>query len=285
MHGNQFSNDIGNPFGKCVQTESKVSKQGGVSEEDYIEDPPQKAVKKKSAPLSRSASSILIVADSSQLNNQLRIALKTLGFARLTSAASHSVGLDRLKSYSYAQKYSLVFYQARDSDMPALEFVESALDNDPDALIIAVSSQPQIDDVFNQLKFGARGFLAVPFTPASVEHVITHAQYGPPLSASVLNAPDRNTALVGCVLNHLYRLSVLKRQIREYPHVGRDMERFEFALNNAVDLALMFCEGGDESVLRELFVEECIARANAAASRLGRTRQRLRKKRGKEAKD
>ncbi|MCB0324692.1 MAG: response regulator [Bdellovibrionales bacterium] len=236
---------------------------------------------KSQQPLSRSAAAILVVIRSNHINNQLRMALKTLGFAKLTSVAAHSAGLERLKSLSFGRKYDFVLYDAKDTDMPAVEFVQKAVETEPDSILIAASAEPRIDDVFGQLRAGARGFLVLPFTPESLEQVVFRAMEGPPFSESVLRAPDRNAALVGCVLNNLYRLSVLMRQIRQYPHVGKDLPRYRRAFSESMDLALTFCEAGKEHELREKILEECVARANAAASRLGRTRLKLNKERAK----
>ena len=68
------------------------------------------------------------------------------------------------------------------------------------------------------------------------------------------------------------------RQAREFPSAARDLEKQQIMLVESMDLARLFCEGGDEA-LTEKIVEGCINRANTAATRLGRTRQRLKKQR------
>lgn len=225
----------------------------------------------------RTGVSVLVITISGTVSNQVRQALKTLGFTQVSAAASHVQGFDRIKS----RNFSLIFFDAENSDMPAQEFVEKVMGLEDGSTLIALSSQPRVDDVFSLLRSGARGFLVTPFTVDGIEEVLTRAKEGPPLSDAVLNAPDRNAALVGVILNNLYRVSVLMRQAREFTTAAKELERQSYALAESVDLARLFCEGGDDQLV-ERIVESCIARASVAASRLGRTRKKLQNEREKE---
>ena len=120
--------------------------------------------------------------------------------------------------------------------------------------------------------------MVVPFAVSTVEDVLLEASEGAPLSEAVLNAPDRNSALVGVVLNNLYRQTVLMRQSREFESAKRELELQTTKFIQSVDMARLFCEGTDDDLLEEI-VEGCIKRANVAASRLGRTRKKLKNKR------
>ncbi len=234
----------------------------------------------KSLAYSRHNFSVLVVCANSNTNNQIRQTLKALGFAQISSAPSHIVGLERARD----RKFTHVFYDARSSDMPASEFVEKIIEGDEECTLIAVSGEPRVDDVFGQLSAGSRGFLVVPFTVDSIEEVVVQASEGPPLSEAVLHAPDRNTALVGVVLNNLYRVSVLMRQAREFATASRELERQRQSFHRSVEMAKMFCEGSDDDLLSQL-VEACIARANLSSTRLGRTRKKLKQKRGSSGAD
>lgn len=217
---------------------------------------------------------MLVVHPNSTTNNQLRQTLKLLGFAQISGAPSHVVGLEREQE----RRFTHVFFDAKGSDMPALEFVQKSFELDEATVLVAVSLEPKVDDVFGLLSAGATGFLVVPFTTDGVEEVLTQASDGPPLGETVLNTPDRNTALTGVVLNSLYRVSALIRQAREFPSAARELERAKQSLRTAVEMARLFSEGGDERLV-EQFVEGCIARSNTASTRLGRTRKRLRQRR------
>lgn len=223
----------------------------------------------------RSSATVLVVSKNGNVSNQVRSALKSLGFAKLSAVGSHVQAIDRIRSRSF----NLVIFEAAGVDMPALDFVKQCAELDASQLLIAVSGQPRIDDVFGLLRAGARGFIVPPFTVDSLEAVMLRADEGPPFSDAVLQAPDRNAALSSVVLNNLYRVATLLRQCREFESARRELERFRQALHEGVELARMFCERGNEEVLRDKIIEDCIARANTAASRLGRTRQRLQRER------
>lgn len=223
---------------------------------------------------SRQNIQVLVVTANGTTSNQVRQAIKTCGFSSVSAAPSHIAAIDKIRS----RDFPLILFDAVPSGMPTVDFVVQTLEMDPNSIMIPISGEPQVDDVFGLLRNGARGFLALPFTVTTLEDVVMRATEGPPLSDAVLNAPDRNAALVGVVLNNLYRVSVLMRQAREFPSAARELERQQIMLVESMDLARLFCEGGDEALLDKI-VEGCINRANTAATRLGRTRQKLKKQR------
>lgn len=220
--------------------------------------------------------STLVISRSGPASNQIRGALKSIGFMKLTACSTHVAGLDRIKG----RNFQLVIFDAANTDMPAAEFVSQALGLDGTSVLIAVSSEPRIDDIFGLLRVGARGFVVAPFTIEILENVLSRADEGPPFSEVVLQAPDRNAALSAVVLNNLYRLSVLMRQAREFESAKKDIQRYRAALSESMELAVLFCEHGNETCLVERIVDDCIARANTASSRLGRMRQKLQRERG-----
>ena len=217
---------------------------------------------------------ILVISGGGQFNHQMTLALKTIGLGNLSTADSHVRALQRLKE----RQFRLVIFEAKSTDMSSMDFVVNAVRLEPEIVLIAASGQPQIDDVFGLLKAGARGYLSLPFSTQCVEDIIDRAMEGPPFSDSVLQAPDRNSALAGVVLNSLYRLTVLMRQAREFETAKNQVERMKYAFNESMELARLFCEGGEE-VFREKIMADCLDRSAAASSRLGRTRQRLKQKR------
>lgn len=217
---------------------------------------------------------VLVVCSNGERSSQLRQCMKTLGFGEVSAAPNHTESIERFKF----RKFTHVMFDAASKEMPVYDFVKLLLDLDEECILIAVSESPRVDDVFGLLRSGARHFLVVPFTIDALEDVLLEASEGPPLSEAVLNAPDRNTALTGVILNTLYRQTVLMRQAREYPTAARELEWQTRKLEQSIDMAKMFCEGDDDALV-EALVEGCIARANVAATRLGRTRKKLRSKR------
>ena len=218
--------------------------------------------------------SVLVVCSQGQVNAQLRQALKALGFPNISSCSTHSAAFDRVQS----RHFTHAFYDAKETDMPALEFTEKVLKFEEKVTMIAISEEPRIDDVFSLLRAGARSFLVPPFTTDMVEEVLSLATEGPRLSEAVLSAPDRNAAFTAVVLNNLYRLSVAMRQAREFPTAERDVKNYNYALRESVEMGMLFCEGSEED-LRDKIVEGCINRAKDASTRLGRLRKRLKKER------
>ncbi|MDD2943498.1 MAG: hypothetical protein PHC51_11110 [bacterium] len=228
--------------------------------------------------VNRANLSVLVVHSNSMIMNQIRQSLKTLGFMKITSCPSHMAGLDRIKT----RTFPVIFMEAKATDMPVIEFVCKVLEMDGESAMIAITAQPKIDDVFGFLKHGGKGFLVCPFTADIVEETLVRAKEGPPISEAVLSAPDRNTAFSGVILNNLYRNAVLMRQVREFPNLQKELARSFKQFSESCEMGKIFCEGG-ENFLREKIMETCIARANVASTRLGRTRKKLMKKRLNEA--
>lgn len=217
---------------------------------------------------------VLVVASKAITSSQLRQSLKSLGFTQVSVVASHVAAIERVKG----RNFSHYLFEARDTDMPAIEFVRQVLEMESSAIMIAVSEEPRIDDVFGLLRAGARAFLVPPLTVDMIEQMIVMATDGPQLSEAVLHAPDRNAAFVAVILNNLYRLSVSMRQAREFKSAERDVKIYNFSLRESVEMAQLFCEGGDED-LRAKIIEGCVNRAKDASTRLGRLRKKLRKDR------
>jgi DNA-binding NarL/FixJ family response regulator len=217
---------------------------------------------------------LLVVCAQGMASTQLRQALKALGFPQISAAPSHVAALDRAKS----RPFTHIVFDAKSSDMPAIEFVEKMIELESSAIMIAISDQPKIDDVFGLLRAGARHFLVPPFNTETIEAVLVRASDGPALSEAVLKAPDRNAAFIAVVLNNLYRLAVSLRQAREFPSAARDVQFYTYAFRESMEMLSLFGEGGDDQ-LREAIMEACINRAKDAATRLGRLRKKLKRDR------
>lgn len=229
---------------------------------------------KKKSNIDRSHSHILVVCAQGSTSGQVRQALKSVGYSNIASAPSHLQGLNKTR----LRNFSHVLFDAKHTDMPTVDFVQQMLELDPKSALIAISEQPRIDDVFGLLRLGARGFVVPPFTIETLENVLHQSTEGPPLSEAVLNAPDRNAAFTSVILNNLYRLSVAMRQADEFPTAQREVKIYNYSLRESVELAQLFCEGGEEE-LREKIIDGCLNRAKDAATRLGRLRKRLKKER------
>ncbi len=204
--------------------------------------------------------------------------LNNLGFRKVSQANSYSQAIDKLQD----RNFQIIIFDAKIQNNSSHSFVKEVLHWDDRVVLIPVSANPQIDDVFGLLGSGARGYIVTPFTADSLSAAVERALDEEPLNEVILQAPDRNAALVGLVLNSLYRFSVVARQSREFASAKHDLETFRKNFHENVNLAKLFCEGGEKTFLDKL-MEACLERSQNAASRLGRTRKRLKRSRQKSA--
>lgn len=218
---------------------------------------------------------VLVVAGDRHVMSSLRQSLASLGFESISGAANHGQALDRVRT----RTFPLILFEAGDTNLPTRDFVLAVRRLDEESTLIALSAAPRIDDVFELLKVGARSFLVTPFTTVTLEEVVSRAVLGPPFSDVILDASDRDAALAALVLNNLYRLATAMRHARAFSTFGGHVQAYRAALHESSELARLFSLGGD-AVLREKLVEACILRAQTAATRLGRTRLRLKRQRG-----
>ena len=228
----------------------------------------------KTSRIRRDNITVLVVTSNALTNDQLRQSLLGLGYTQISRAPTHVQGLEKIKE----RNFDAILFDARGTDQVPIEFVQHALAWDERCVLIALSAEPKIDDVFGLLGAGARGFVVLPFTVDILDDSILHALDGPPLSDQILTAPDRDTALVGMILNSLYRLTVVMRQAREFPSAAKEIPKFKQNLVESSKLARLFCKGSEDE-LRNRIIEECLSRANRAATRLGRTRMKLKQAR------
>jgi DNA-binding NarL/FixJ family response regulator len=165
--------------------------------------------------------------------------------------------------------------------MPAKEFLQKVLQSFPQMVCIPSSYEPNVDDVFDLLIIGAKGYLCKPFTADTLECAIISATKGEPMSPAVLNAKDRNEALVAIVMSSLDKAATVLRQAQQFETARREIPKSMAALQRSAELAKTFAKGG-ETALMEALEKFCIERSKGPATRLGRLRQRLKTGRGSE---
>jgi DNA-binding NarL/FixJ family response regulator len=218
----------------------------------------------------RADASVLLVSANLTLGSRLRQVLADIGFSKISFVNNHIMALDRLME----RRFDIIMFDARPSNMPSELFVKQAMKVSPASLFVAVSNNVSIDDVFTMLRYGARGFLRLPMSVEQVERVLVEAATAPPFSQAILQAADRDRALAIMVLNCLYRLAETLRHARAFPGARAEVERYSMGLADSMNLARTFSLGGDDSI-REKICEECCIRADRPATRLGRTRLKL----------
>lgn len=228
-------------------------------------------------PKERASSSILIVEPDALERNNMRAAIRSLGYGDVGDAPNHVTGLERLGQ----RKFTHIIFDAKPTNMPPVDFVIRALEGCAERCCIPASFEPNIDDVFDMLIKGAKGYLCKPFTTDSLDAAIVNATKGEPISEVVMQATDRNEALVAIVMQTLDKAALVMRQAQQFETAKREVPRAFAALRRAADLAYTFAKDG-ENGLMEALEKFCIERSKGPATKLGRLRKRLQNKRGDE---
>ena len=221
-------------------------------------------------PSERGRASVLIVDSDAADRNNMRMAIKTLGYGNFSDAPSHAAALERIQQ----RKVTHVIFEAKKTNMPAHEFLKKLLEFDPNTIAIPSSHEPNVDDVFDLLIIGARGYLCKPFTADSVEAAVVMATKGEPISGAVLQAKDRNEALVALMMGSLDKAATVMRQAIQFETARREIPRSIGMIRRSAELARTFAKGGDAGLL-EALEKFCIERSKGPATRLGRLRKRL----------
>lgn len=222
------------------------------------------------SPAERVRACVLIAEPDANERNNMRIALKTLGYGSFTDVPNHLMALEKLTE----RKVTHVLFDAKKTNMPPKDFLHKVLENDISIVAIPCSYDPQIDDVFDMLIMGARGYLVKPFTTESLDIAIVMASKGEPISDLVLNAQDRNEALIAILMSSLDKAATILRQSYQFETAKREIPRAMNSIRRSADLAKTFCKGGDQGLIDAL-ERFCIERSKGPATRLGRLRRRL----------
>jgi DNA-binding NtrC family response regulator len=228
----------------------------------------------------RARASVLIVESDNADRNNMRTAIRTLGYSGVTDAPSHAAALEKFDQ----RKFTHIIFEAKKTNMPAKEFLGKVFEHSQEAIAIPSSYEPNVDDVFDLLIMGAKGYLVKPFTIDTLDLALVMASKGEPLSDAVLNAKDRNEALVAIVMASLDKAATIMRQSDQFETAKRELPRAMASLRRSAELAKTFAKGGNEGLL-EAMEKFCIERSKGPATRLGRLRKRLRTNRGDEEGD
>ncbi|MCB0352184.1 MAG: response regulator [Bdellovibrionales bacterium] len=219
--------------------------------------------------------SILIVDSDANVRQTMRQSLTGLGFGAVSDAPDHALALTKIEE----RPISHIIFEARNSKMPAKEFMRRVFELDSGIVALASSYEPTVDDVFDLLINGARGYIVKPFNTEGLDQSLVMATKGEPISESVLNAKNRNEALAALMMASLDKLATIMRQATHFETARRELPIKASSFRRAVDLGYTFAKGGP-LMLRETLIELCIERSRGPATRLGRYRKRLEKRKG-----
>lgn len=222
------------------------------------------------SPAERTRAAILVVEPDALERNNLRTALRTLGFGTVVEAPTHVAALDKFND----RKFSHVIFDAKKSNYPMKDWLTKVFEYDQTIVALPSSSNPSVDDVFDLLVIGAKGYLCKPFTIDTVDQAVLMATKGEPIAEAVLQARDRNEALVAILMSSLDKLATTYRQSQQFETARRELPRAMAMLKRSSDLAHTFAKDGEEGLL-EALERFCIERSKGPATRLGRLRKRL----------
>lgn len=223
----------------------------------------------------RKKSTVLVVDSEAQVRHTLRQSLASTGFEHVSDAPDHAYALQKLEE----RPFTHVIFEAKRTRIHPKEFLRRAFELDDSIIAIPSSYEPTVDDVFDLLVIGARGYLVKPFTADTLDTAMLMASKGEPISEAVLYAKDRNEALASLILSSLDKLSVITRQATQFETARRELPGRLLGFKRSVDIGLTFALGGPDA-LQEALVELCLDRSSGPATRLGRFRKHLEEKKG-----
>ena len=113
----------------------------------------------------RLKSDFLIVESEVGMRNSLRQALVSTGFSSISDAPNHAVALKRLEERNFTH----VIFEAKNSSMPAREFLQSALEINDEMIMIPSSYEPTVDEVLSYAMGRTKDPSQVPPTTMQVE--------------------------------------------------------------------------------------------------------------------
>ena len=228
----------------------------------------------KLTPSERSQATLLIIEPDLSARNGLKTCLLELGFGNISEAADFQTALKRLGERSFSH----IIFCLDEVDLTPVQFVQSALRLQPDVIAIACSIFQSGDVIFDLLKLGAKGFVVRPLRTETVDEVIGLATKSEPLAQMVLDSKDRNLSLASMVLHALDKVCVFIRQSLKGQRNEEDVLLAKRSFRLAAQTAQMFAEGGPFKLLKA-FETTLLERAKEPATKLGRLRKKLQKKR------
>src|SRR6185436_18655134 len=112
---------------------------------------------------------VLIIDDEKNIRTTLSLCLEQIG-CQVSSAASAESALLALAQ----QSCDLAFLDLRLGNTSGLDLIPKLLAENPTLMIVIMTAYATIDSAVEAIKRGASDYLAKPFTPPQIRHVVEH---------------------------------------------------------------------------------------------------------------
>jgi len=217
--------------------------------------------------------SILLIESDNRLRNSMRQALVSLGYEDIADSNDHVAALEKLED----RLFSHVIFDTKQSSINPKEFLALLFQKADASIAIASSTEPTVDEVFDLLIGGARGYIVKPFTAGSLDEAIVWSTKGESISEAVLEAESRNEALALLTLSSLDKLALVMRQARKFDTAKREVPRRFAMLKRALEISKTFSKGGIVQFQRTI-IEAAIKKASRVENnQIGPVKKRRRR--------
>ena len=110
---------------------------------------------------------VLVIDDEKNIRATLSLCLEQIG-CEVSAVASAPSALSALAQ----QSYDLAFLDARLGDSSGLDLIPKLIADCPNLLVVVITAYATLDNAVDAIKRGAADYLAKPFTPAQIRHVV-----------------------------------------------------------------------------------------------------------------
>jgi NtrC-family two-component system response regulator AlgB len=130
--------------------------------------------------------SILVVDDEKNIRHTLRVCLEALD-AEVTEAGSAAVALEAVGR----TVFDVVFLDLRLGTHSGMDLIPKVLAENPNVVIIVVTAFATLETAVESIRRGAWDYLAKPFTPAQIRHLLEKAEVQRLLSVRMADLQQR----------------------------------------------------------------------------------------------
>ena len=129
---------------------------------------------------------VLVIDDEKNIRATLSLCLEQIG-CEVSAVSSGESALDVLTQ----QAFDLAFLDVRLGDTSGLDLIPKLIADCPNLLVVVITAYATIDSAVEAIKRGAADYLAKPFTPAQIRHVVDQSIKQRDLKRQVIDLQGR----------------------------------------------------------------------------------------------